>query len=132
MKLPPIIADFYIAYERAVSNATGRYLYDLIMPDDAQLRLYTQREAIRLNDDLDVADRLPGFFAIGDNAGDEILCVNVDTGEVVQVPLTPMHASEALHVADSLAQIVLDGVGDCQGSWNVSYAASTTSCTCCV
>ena len=109
-EVPPTVAEFYQSHARPALDASGKYLYDLMMPDDAQLRIYTQRAAIRLNDDLDVGERLPGLFAVGDNAGDEILCVKLDTGEVVQVPLSPMHASEALHVASSLSQIVTDGV----------------------
>ena len=111
MKLSAKISDFYRTHTRPALDAAGKYLYDLVMPDDAQFRIYTLQAAIRLNDDLDVVDRLPGFFAVGDNAGDEMLCVNATTGEVVQVPLSPMDASEALHVADSLSQIVADSVG---------------------
>lgn len=110
MNLPTNVAEFYQTHARPALDASGKYLYDLMMPDDAQLRIYTQQAAIQLNDDLDVEKRLPGFFAVGDNAGDEILCVKLDSGEVVQVPLRPMDASEALHVADALAQIVADGV----------------------
>ncbi|MGY6257282.1 hypothetical protein ACXIVK_27875 [Paraburkholderia caledonica] len=110
MKLPVPVADFYRTHARPALDASGQYLYDLTMPDGAQLRIFTAQAAIQLNDDLDVEEQLPGFFAVGNDAGDDILCVKIDTGEVVQVPMSPMDAIEALHVADSLSQIVADGV----------------------
>ncbi|MFM0631245.1 hypothetical protein [Paraburkholderia xenovorans] len=79
MKVPSVVADFYQSYSRPALDASGKYLYDLMMPDGGQPRIYTLASALQLNDDLDVGERLPEFFAVGDDAGEEIVCVEVQT-----------------------------------------------------
>lgn len=110
MEPPSSLADFYRSHARSDGELSGKYQYDLMMPDDGQLRIYTLAAATRLNDELDIEERLPGFFAVGDDAGEEILCVEIQSGRVVSVPVGLMKPDEVMHVADSLAQIVADGV----------------------
>lgn len=38
MNLPTKVSDFYQTHARPPLDAAGKYLYDLTMPDDAQLR----------------------------------------------------------------------------------------------
>ena len=106
--IPENIELFYKKHAARKTMRGGNVLFDLMMPDDAQYRILSKQGAIALNENYETQQRIPGFFAVGDDAGDDLLCVT-ESGEVVQIPVLPMHAEDAISVAQSLDDLVADG-----------------------
>lgn len=66
------------------------------------LRLYQRDKALELNEDLSVRERLPGWFALGDNDEDGLLCLHAKSGRLALIPIEPLSASEAMDLPGSL------------------------------
>ena len=112
MKIPPVLSAFYQAH-RNTPERSG-VIFDFLTADDRQYRIYSHREAISFNED-EIEDRLPDHFVVGNNAGDEYLCVENVTGKVVQIPMSPIDVRDAIDIAQSLDELLARALRDEQG-----------------
>jgi hypothetical protein len=64
--------------------------------------LWKLSEIDELNTEYDVAEYLPGYYAVGSNGGGEMLAVELETEMIYSIPFIPMESNDRLLIANKL------------------------------
>lgn len=76
-----------------------------------KVQMFGRDEALALNEDLEMWRAMPGWFAVGQDADDALLCVDGRTGRCALVEVDDLRAEAAQELAPSLGELLA------QGSW---------------
>lgn len=101
MIVPAIAEGLYAARQNK-----SPFLAVIRTSEGITLRLYQREKALELNEDLSVRERLPGWFALGDNDEDGLLCVHARSGKLALIPIEPLSASEAMELPGSVDSLL--------------------------
>lgn len=67
------------------------------------VEMFGREEASLINEDLELWRKMPGWFAIGQDADDSLLCVDSKTGRCAMVEVDDICKNSAQEIAKSLA-----------------------------
>lgn len=69
---------------------------------ELEFQIWQVDELDEANADYEVAEFIPGYYAIGSDGGGEMLAIELASAQVFRIPFIPMDASERILVAESL------------------------------
>ena len=112
---PPVTPDLLLKAEQEMMLAFPDQLKEFLRltngAGDGGLLIYATDEIAERNESWEVAEYMPGFIAIGDTGGGEVLLIKLDPDDltVYKVGSGVMDAEMAERVADSLEAWVESG-----------------------
>lgn len=71
------------------------------------LVLWQLENLVELNQEYDMDEYAPNFFAFGTNGGNEVYCIEKATGDIYELPFIIMLEEDAWFVAKSIKELFL-------------------------
>jgi hypothetical protein len=72
---------------------------------ELEFELWEIKNIDEINKSYNVNEFIPGYFGIGSNGGDEMLTVELLTGEIYSIPFIPMDSEEKVFIAKSIDKL---------------------------
>lgn len=73
------------------------------------VEMFGRPEAEAMNEDLELWRKMPGWFAIGQDASDALLCVEMKSGACAMVEVGDLCRGSAQEIAPSLGELLAQG-----------------------
>lgn len=73
------------------------------------VEMFGRAEAEEMNEDLELWRKLPGWFAIGQDASDALLCVELKSGACAMVEVGDLCRKSAQGISASLGELLAQG-----------------------
>lgn len=73
------------------------------------IEMFSQAESVDLGESLDLWSKMPGWFAIGQDGDDGLLCVDAKTGKCALVAIDDLSAKGAQELAPSFEALLAMG-----------------------
>jgi hypothetical protein len=73
------------------------------------IEMFGLDEAMTMNEDLELWRKMPGWFAIGQDASDALLCVDSKTGACSMVEVDDLCRKSAQEISKTLGELLAQG-----------------------
>ena len=71
--------------------------------------IFAPSEAVGFNQDLEIGRRMPGWFAVGQDLDDSLLCVELKSGRCALVEIGDLRRAATQEMAPSLGALLAQG-----------------------
>ena len=72
--------------------------------------IFAPTEAVAFNQDLEIGRRMPGWFAVGQDLDDALLCVELKSGRCALVEVSDLRRAATQEMAPSIEALLAQGV----------------------